>query len=1018
MKIKDQMKSKYRLSLEQDAIDEQPQQAESESGGADRSRVERRTFLKMAGFTVGAGLSWGCTRGEDRKLVPFLVASEEVVPGRPYWYASVCGACPAGCGVLAKNLDGRPVKLEGNPDHPVSQGGLCAIGQASVLALYDAKRLKAPLNRGQESDWSVVDQEISAEIERLVASGAKVRFLTDSCLGPTDTHIIEQFLDRFDDGRLVIYDSISSSAIADAHALSHGIRAVPRYHFDKADFIVSFDADFLGTWISPVEHTRGYRAGRRLDGELRAFSHHAQFESHLSLTGSNADQRVVVPPGGMKAAVAHLADTVARLQGRKPLSSNLPESRIDQAVMDGIGQRLTVQRPGRALIVCGENDRQTQLIVNHLNELLGAYDAGVVDLEQVSLQRRGDDRDLLELRDEIVRGEVDALFIRGVNPVYELPFGQELAAAMDGMPVVVSFSDQSNETAEHAAFVCPEPHFLESWSDSEPVQGVFGIRQPVLRPIGKTRTMMESLTRWTGVSAEARDIIRDSWRQSVFPRATDSSSFQDFWDKTLHDGWTEVALDPVESAYDAGSLAGLNLRAQAELKSLVAVTHASLGVFDGRHAHNAWLHEMPDPITKMTWDNFAAIASATAREHGLQTGDEVRLTTPDGVALTLPVLVQPGLHRNTVAVALGYGRKGTDRFSAIGPRWLEGTPTIEPGGMIGANAAPLIQVVDGTLRTSGRAVTLEATGVKRPVGCTQQHHSLYIPERLAIEEGERRDIVRETTVVALKHDGSHDGGHDAGHAHDEHPSLWEEHAMPDHHWGLSVDLNACTGCSACVVSCQAENNIPVVGRDEVVRSREMHWMRIDRYYAGEGENVDVVFMPMMCQHCDNAPCETVCPVQATAQSAEGLNQQIYNRCVGTRYCANNCPYKVRRFNWFNYPKEDRLQNLALNPDVTIRTRGVMEKCSLCVQRIQYAKLEAKREDRPVADGEIDPACAQSCPAKAIVFGDLNDPESRLAKANQDPRQYQVLAELGVKPVVSYLQMVRNRTESGGSDERS
>lgn len=1007
------MKKNYRLSPESDVRERRPPQGVLDSTDTNRDDVGRRTFLKMAGFTVGAGLSWGCTRGGDRKLVPYLIAPEEVVPGKPYWYASVCGACPAGCGVLAKNLDGRPVKLEGNPDHPVSGGGLCAIGQASVLALYDAKRLAAPLNRGQASDWSIVDQEISAEIERLVDLGATVRFLTDSCLGPTDSHVIEQFLGRFEDARLVIYDSISSSAIADAHALSHGVRAVPRYHFDKADFIVSFDADFLGTWISPVEHTRGYRAGRRFDGELRAFSYHAQFESHLSLTGSNADLRVVVPPGGMKAAVAHLADTVARRLGRKPLWSDLPESGVDQAVMDDLGRRLTTQRPGRALIVCGENDRQTQLIVNHVNHMLGAYDAGVVDLEQASLQRRGDDRALLELRDEMARGEVDALFIRGVNPVYELPFGQELAAAMDRISLVVCFSDLNNETAQHAAFVCPEPHFLEGWSDSEPVQGVFAIRQPVLRPIGATRTMMESLTRWTGVPREARDIIRENWRQRVFPKAADNGSFRDFWDTTLHDGWTEVAWERAESAYDAGASAGLDLRSEAEPTSLVAVTHASLAVFDGRHAHNAWLHEMPDPITKMTWDNFAAIASATALERGLQTGDEVRLVTEDGTTLTLPVLVQPGVHRNAVAVALGYGRKGTDRFTAIGPRWLEGTPTIEKGGVIGANAAPLIRIVDGNLQLSGRAVTLERTGVKRPVGCTQQHHSLYIPERLAIEEGERRDIVRETTVVALQSENGH-----GEHTHDELPSLWEEHAMPDHHWGMSVDLNACTGCSACVVSCQAENNIPVVGRDEVVRSREMHWMRIDRYYDGEDENVDVVFMPMMCQHCDNAPCETVCPVQATAQSAEGLNQQIYNRCIGTRYCANNCPYKVRRFNWFNYPRESSLQNMALNPDVTIRTRGVMEKCSLCVQRIQYAKLEAKREGRPIEDGEIKPACAQSCPAKAIVFGDLNDPESRLAAANQDPRQYQVLAELGVKPVVSYLKKVRNRTESGGSDERS
>ncbi len=1011
MKTTDITRSKYRLSLERDSVEER---SRSVSGDAapEKSAVERRTFLKMAGFTVGSALTWGCTRAGDRRLVPYLVAPEEVVPGRPYWYASVCGACPAGCGVLTKNLDGRPIKLEGNPDHPVSQGGLCAIGQASVLSLYDAQRLTAPLKGHLTTDWKTVDGEIHAHIERLVASGAKVRFLTDSCLGPTDGHVIEQFLETFADSRLVIYDSISSSAIADAHSLSHGTRVVPRFHFDMADFIISFDADFLGSWISPVEFTRGYNAGRRPGVEVRAFSHHVQFESRLSLTGSNADQRVVVPPDRMQAAVAHLAETVARHMGRTVSWSSRPDSGVDQAVMDTIAGRMTRVRPGRALIVCGENDRQTQLIINQLNEMLGAYDAGIVDLKQASLQRRGDDRALLELRDEMARGEVDALFIRGVNPVYDLPFGREFATVMDTIGLVVTFSDQRTETTEHAAFVCPEPHFLESWSDSEPVEGVFAIRQPVLRPIGETRTMMESLRQWMGAPVGAHDSIQDSWRERVFPRATAAGvSFREFWDTTLHDGWTEVVRDSLEVEFDAGAMAGLVLPPPVESASLRAVTHASLGVFDGRHAHNAWLHEMPDPITKMTWDNFAAIALETARKLGLETGDEVRLETADGADLILPVLVQPGMHRNAVAVALGYGRKGTDRFSAIGPRWLEGTPTIEPGGVIGANAAPLIKIVDGNFRSSGSAVTLSPTGVKRPVGCTQQHHSLYIPERLAIEEGERRDIVRETTVVALKHLAEH------GTDHEEHLSLWPDHEMPVHHWGLSVDLNACTGCSACVVSCQAENNIPVVGRDEVVRSREMHWMRIDRYFAGEDEDVDVVFMPMMCQHCDNAPCETVCPVQATAQSAEGLNQQIYNRCVGTRYCANNCPYKVRRFNWFNYPKEDRLQNLALNPDVTIRTRGVMEKCSLCVQRIQYAKIEAKREGRPIEDGEIEPACAQSCPAKAIVFGDSNDPESRLARANQDPRQYQVLAELGVKPVVSYLKKVRNRT-GVGSDERS
>ncbi|MCP4898555.1 MAG: 4Fe-4S dicluster domain-containing protein [bacterium] len=994
------------LSLEQEGTERRSTEANS---GEVANSLERRTFLKMAGFTVGAALSWGCTRGNDRKLVPYLIAPEEVVPGRPYWYASVCGACPAGCGVLTKNLDGRPVKIEGNPEHPVSRGGLCAVGQASVLALYDDQRLRAPLNRGVESTWPTIDGLLEQEFQGLVSSGARVRFLTDSCSGPADRRAIESFLDRFDDARLVVYDPISTAAILDAHEESHGVRTLPHYHLDKAEMIVSFGADFLGTWISPVEHTLAYHEGRQPGLKQSHFSYHVQLESRLSLTGSNADQRIVLPPDSTRAVLAQLAVGVARGLGKTPPWATQPNPPISQPVIDELGRRLLAISPGRSLVVCGTNDRQSQLIVNYLNELLGSYSSGVVDLSRPSNQRRGDDRALLELRDEMAGGKVDALLIRGVNPVYELPFGQDFAHAMDSTGLVICFSDRQDETAQHAAFVCPEPHYLESWGDSEPVEGVVALRQPVLRTIGSTRTLMESLATWSGRSASGRELLRESWRQNVFPRSQSTDTFDAFWDRTLHNGWAQVNALDEPATFDADSVAGIVFPPLTKRDQLVAVTHASLAVHDGRHAHNAWLQEMPDPISKTCWDNFASINPETAHNLGLENGDEVRVETPGASPFTIPVLTQPGLHPQVVAIPVGYGRAGTDRFSRIGPRWLEGTPTVERGGVIGANAAGLINVVDGYLQTLQSAVKLVPTGVKRPVAATQQHHTLAIPEHLTMGSDERRDIVRETTVGALHHDLGND------HGHEEHPSLWETHEMSPHHWGMVVDLSACTGCSACVVSCQAENNIPVVGRDEVARSREMHWMRIDRYFSGDTENVDVVHMPMMCQHCDNAPCETVCPVQATAQSAEGLNQQVYNRCVGTRYCANNCPYKVRRFNWFNYPREGQLQNMALNPDVTIRSRGVMEKCSLCVQRIQYAKIEAKREDRPIADGEIQPACAQSCPAQAITFGNLKDPESRLAQLSHDPRYYQVLAELGVKPVVGYLKKVRNRPERVKTD---
>ncbi len=992
--------------------------------GMDALPADRRSFLKMAGFAVSATALSGCVRGMEREVVPYLVAPEEVVPGRAYWYASVCGACPAGCGILAKGLDGRPVKLEGNPDHPLSAGGLCAMGQASVLGLYDSQRLHAPLSGGALTDWSEIDSALATALEGIAGGSGRVRFLTDSATGPAERAAIETFLGRFADGRLVTYDPVSLSAIADAHTQTHGLRAVPRYRFDRAEVIVSFGADFLGTWVSPVEHTRAYHAGRRLDSSDAPFSHHVQLESRMTLTGSNADRRVVVPPRSAATILAHLAERVARDTGAAAPVGDLPPAPIDQAVIEQIARKLLGAHRGHALVVCGDNNLAAQRLTNFINESLGSY-GGTVDLDQPSRQRLGSDTALLELRDEVLSGNVDAVFVRGVNPVYDLPFGGELAAAQ--VDLVVSFAERLDETAQVADFVCPEPHFLESWGDSEPAAGVVALRQPVLRVLGETRPLIESLAVWSGATeASSRDLVREAWRESVFPRAEGAGTFDEFWNQTLHDGWAAVTPVPAETTGASSGVAITLSEAQSPAgDELVAEVYGSSVVLDGRHAHNPWLLELPDPITKTVWDNFATLAGPAARRLGVADGDEVEISAEGTGGLKLPVLVQPGQHPSTVAIALGWGRQGTERFAKVGPQWLEGKPTVEEGRPVGTNAAPLVAVVDEShLAYSGRTVTIRPTGVRRVVARTQMHHSLIVPEGLALAGHERRPIVNETTLDDFRSDGgSHgDSSHgDSPHGSGEHPSLYAVHEMETHHWGMVVDLTACTGCSACVVACQAENNVPVVGRDEVARAREMHWMRLDRYYSdqsGDAVDVDVVHMPMMCQHCDNAPCESVCPVQATAQSAEGLNQQVYNRCVGTRYCANNCPYKVRRFNWFDYPREDRLQNMALNPDVTVRSRGVMEKCSLCVQRIQEAKAEAKQTGLPVADGKIQPACAQSCPAGAIVFGDMNDPQSRLSLQKQDPRHYTVLEELGVKPVVGYLAKVRNRTERSGTDEHT
>jgi molybdopterin-containing oxidoreductase family iron-sulfur binding subunit len=570
------------------------------------------------------------------------------------------------------------------------------------------------------------------------------------------------------------------------------------------------------------------------------------------------------------------------------------------------------------------------------------------------------------LLSEIKDGKVSALFIDGVNPVAELPE----APALERAGLVVSFAGSLDETAERAHFVCPDHHYLESWSDAEPVAGLVSLTQPAIRPLGSTRAVMESLAVWSGQPARVYDLLRKSYPTN--------------WERSVEAGFTEIKAHPAP-------LKPLNIAAaKAAMGSAIPASgytlalYPSVAMLDGRHAYNPWLHELPDPVTKITWDSCASISPATAASLGVTDGDIVRIENVE-----LPAVVQPGQHDSVIAVPLGYGRKASERFAKLGPRWINYQPTVNGKGRVGENAAQFLSLKDGVMHYERAGIRPTKTGRRVELAATQTHHTL-----------EGHPIVQEIPPAELGAPRE---------ALEKHEELWPpDHPYNGHRWAMAVDLNACTGCAACVVACQVENNIPVVGKDEVRRRREMHWMRIDRYYSGTPDSVEVAHQPMMCQHCEHAPCETVCPTLATVHSDEGLNQQVYNRCVGTRYCANNCPYKARRFNWFDYPREDRLANLVLNPDVTVRTRGVMEKCTFCVQRIQEAKIEARRLGAAVKDGDIRTACQQSCPAGAIVFGDLNDANSRVARLARDERQYRVLEELSVGPSVHYLKIVRNR----------
>ncbi len=962
----------------------------------------RRSFLQAAGFSFAGALLAGCRRAPVEKAAPWLEQPEEIIAGRSYYYTSTCGACPAGCGLLVKTRDGRPIKLEGNPDHPLSRGGLCAVGQASILGLYDSLRPKQPLLRGRAVSWQEADREVLKALAEARRSGGAVRYLSGTLTSPSRLRMIRQLLSGLPDGRHVTYDTLPAAAVLDAHERTHGVRALPHYRFDRANVVASFDADFLGTWLSPVEFTAGYSQLRKPLEQSPQMSYHVQFEARLSLTGSKADRRIRIAPEELP---WYLAQLCARLEVKAQRSSG---ARLESLpILDDVAERLWQAR-GRSLVVCGAEHLDAQLLANYANELLGNYGT-TLDLRRPSLQRQARPGDFAELLDEIATGRIAVLFLDGVNPVYDLPDGEQLARRLRKLPLVVSLAERLDESAEAAAVVCPDQHYLECWGDAEPVRGLFGVQQPLIPPL-RGRAALESLAIWAGAPKSAADIVRETWEREIFPRCkAKEESFERFWERVLHEGWVEAEIEHPGSAFNpAPAQAALHRVTKTAAAGLTLVAYPKIALLDGRHAYNPWLQELPDPITKATWDNYACLAPATARKLGLTDGDVVRLEAGPERAVELPVLVQPGQHDNVVAVALGYGGHLTRRFANLGPRWLGWRPSVNAGGCVGENIAPLLERDGGSLRWTRSGVRLVPTGKRHALAVTQDHHTLTVPPRLAAADRGRRPIIEETTLEAFRKDPRAGAQGHPPPAED----LWpRDHTFPGHRWMMVVDLTACTGCSACVIACQVENNVPAVGKDEVRRKREMHWIRIDRYYSGPLGDVDVAFQPMMCQHCEHAPCETVCPVLATVHSSEGLNQQIYNRCIGTRYCENNCPYKVRRFNWFDYARDDRLANMVLNPDVTVRSRGVMEKCTFCVQRIQEARLEARRRGEPLRDGEVQTACQQSCPAQAIVFGDANDPASKVSQLLKSGRAYRVLEEINVRPSVTYLRLVRNRREA-------
>jgi len=922
----------------------------------------RRDFLKLVGFSVASAAVVSSCEKPVQRAIPYLIKPEELIPGKANYYASTFYDGTEYCSVVVKVRDGRPIKIEGNHQSPVSRGGTSARVQASVLNLYDEARYKEPVLSGNEISWDEVDSWVTS---RLMDGGNTV-LLTPTIISPSTREALRKFLQAHPGARWIQYDEVSASGIREAHMDLFGASIIPGYHFDRAEYILSFDADFLGTWIAPVEFARDYASTRELSTAHPHMSKHVQVESALSMTGSNADERIPVTPRESILMLGAIYNSIAGATGHPPIFTQPSVIKVDELVAGLLAHR------GKSLVLSGSNDPDIQKLVAGINMMLGNY-ASTLDLKQTIQLKQGNDREFEDFVSSLNQGEVDNLIMANVNPIYSLG-GFE---AMKKAGFTAYLGSSLNETASACQLICPDHHYLEAWGDAEAVKGSYSLQQPCIHPLFNSRAWQDSLIKWAGESRSYEDLVKFWWENRIAPQEVQGD--RQWWVNTLQAGYFVSALEPTPAST---GYTPPELTVDPPETDLSLTLYASVGLNDGRYANNPWLQELPDPVTKVCWDNYLSVSPADAEKLGLQ--DEM-VAILDGIEV--PVLIQPGQARGTISLALGYGREKAGKV----------------GDGVGINAFKWVNSKKGSRTYTRDQVKLELSGKTYPIARTQTHHTM-----------EGRPIVRETTLKEYQSDpsaGNH--FHLESEAHSQ--TLYPEAKFDGYHWGMVVDQNKCTGCNNCVVSCIAENNIAVVGKEEVRKRRIMHWMRIDRYFSDQPENPRVFHQPVMCQHCDNAPCENVCPVSATMHSNEGLNQIAYVRCIGTKYCINNCPYRVRRFNWFKYMNNKKfdfnqnsdLSRLVLNPDVTVRERGVVEKCTLCVQRIQEKKLEAKLEGRPLKDGEVQPACVQSCPSGALVFGNMNDPESEVSKLKREERNYHLLEQLHTLPSIGYLTKVRN-----------
>ncbi|MHB0754440.1 TAT-variant-translocated molybdopterin oxidoreductase [Polaribacter sp. M15] len=975
----------------------------------EKTSTSRRDFLKYVGFTTAAASLAAC-EGPVRKSIPYVVKPNDIIAGVADWYATSMADGYDFANVLVKTREGRPIQIMPNKD---ANGTTTARVQAAILSLYDEKlRLKKPKKGSEEISWDDADAQIGSKLKALKEANKPVVLLTGTMASPSVDKIIEDFIATYPNTRHVVYDAVSESGAADAMLAMYGKRTLPNYHLDKAKTIVSFGADFLGDFHGGFE--KAYIAGRK--PETGHMSYHVQFESNMSLTGANSDKRVVVKPSDQVFALLNLYSAIT---GNTVSSKSTP---VDAEVKKMASE---LKKSGsKAVVLTGLNDKNAQLVAFAINE---ALESEIFDTSNTINIRQGNDAEVAQLVADMKAGKVSGLISYNVDPVYTLPNSSDFSEGLKKLELSVALSTENNATADASNYALPAPHFLESWGDTQFNAVTYGLMQPTIQPLFNTRQIQDTLLKWSGSSVKYYDYLKTYAAENVLGGSS--------WNTALHNGFFTTELveeDVFESSVSVADTASQLASSAKKASGFELNLYTKTGLGDGKQANNPWLQEFPDPITRASWDNYLTLSIADAKELGFENpvkdngaidGDYAKVSV-NGKEVTVPVMIQPGQAKGSVGLALGYGKTfGLKEEMQVG---VNAYPLYKDGNNIQYNVA--IEKVSGTHQfactqvqktIAGRHDILKVASLKdyKTVDPKDHHHGWNKPAYVSYDHNE----VEANSI-----------------------NIWDEHNREiGHHFNLSIDLTSCTGCGACVVACHAENNVPVVGKNEVRVGRDMHWLRIDRYYSSEvetreeakelglsrgkmyealeteAENPEVTFQPMMCQHCNHAPCETVCPVAATSHGRQGQNQMAYNRCVGTRYCANNCPYRVRRFNWFNYANNSEFDfnmnneygKMVLNPDVVVRSRGVMEKCSMCIQMTQATILKAKREGRAVNTDEFETACSSACTTGALVFGDVNNKEDQVATLAEDKRAYNVLDYLQTKPNVIYQVKIKNTNEA-------